>query len=71
MIRRFIFVIHVYWINIFGKSNRISFVLLNKSEQLLGFIVTFYWLAIFYGDYFILSIFLITIHEDLTRDRKT
>ena len=71
MIRRFIFVIQVYWINIFGKPNRISFVLLNKSEQLLGFIVTFYWSAIFYGDYFILSIFLITIHEDLTRDRKT
>jgi hypothetical protein len=71
MIRRFIFVIQVYWINIFGKSNRISFVLLNKSEQLLGFIVTFHWSAIFYGDYFILLIFLITIHEDLTRDRKT
>lgn len=71
MIRRFIFVIQVYWINIFGKSIRFSFVLLNKSEQLLGFIVTFYWSAIFYGDYFILSIFLITIHEDLTRDRKT
>ena len=33
MIRRFIFVMHVYWINIFGKSNRISFTLLNKSEH--------------------------------------